>query len=449
MTEDLRYYINLLEMRPRDLGHGLWIHPATEKVIRVDTEHHEYILNHPEEFGYDFDPFTLDDIRDLNYMAIDDGWVRVLLFYTQLVLNGKSASIAGRALRILVDQNIVNLDEITTTSADFGGRQGYLDHEGTEELMHNPSKAVRLLSKNPPYARARAVNEDIETRDPIDELIKNSKYTKDDEDIATTGLCGTFALALFRHLKSRGIAAKLVLFHDADDDPWNSWAHVGVNVGDRYYDIRGRIDPNKVHYEFATGDVFVTDDEDKIFAELKRITKEFKGMHNHWDGRRYNKYARRCEKNWVGESIESIDDDDWYDDAPMKKPKEQLPYGFWITAWGEQIPVIGRQDHASHTLRGTVAALEDGWIRITCAKRSIDRDPLWLYVEISPFASLAMTTITNFSDLCNYLDDTYLIDGITLESGRGSSSIAEYYSEDGNCVRKAVSWLMSKRKATP
>jgi len=129
----------------------------------------------------------------------------------------------------------------------------------------------------------------------IETLISFSNYTSYDMRIATTGLCGTFALALYRYLIANNIDAKLALFHHMHGEPWDSWRHVAVKVGDNYYDIRGRIDITKAHQYFFTSHIYSTNDEEKLFEDLKLLTKK---CSTHWDSRRYNMYMRRC--NQIG-----------------------------------------------------------------------------------------------------------------------------------------------------
>lgn len=135
------------------------------------------------------------------------------------------------------------------------------------------------------------INENAVTHDPIDSMIKNSKYTPQNISDATCGLCGTFALALHHTLTKRNIQSSLVLFHGGRD-PWTSWSHVGVRVGDSYYDIRGKVNVRDVHREFDTSDVSDIQDEHRLLADLKELSKTWQP---HWDKRRYNMYIRRCD----------------------------------------------------------------------------------------------------------------------------------------------------------
>jgi hypothetical protein len=88
----------------------------------------------------------------------------------------------------------------------------------------------------------------LENGDPIDDLIGRAKFTENDRDSATSGYCGTFAIALHQMLNQTGVSNRLVLFClltkngeikiGSDGIPY--WRHVVVQVGNTYYDVYGR-----------------------------------------------------------------------------------------------------------------------------------------------------------------------------------------------------------------
>ena len=84
--------------------------------------------------------------------------------------------------------------------------------------------------------------------DIIDALLERCRFSEDDIDLATSGLCATFALSLYRDLLKRGIETDLVLICLADKDGKPAcgqksgnifWKHVAVRHNDNYYDIYG------------------------------------------------------------------------------------------------------------------------------------------------------------------------------------------------------------------
>ncbi len=88
----------------------------------------------------------------------------------------------------------------------------------------------------------------VESYDPIEALITSAEFTEQEEDSATSGYCGTFAIALQRVLAAHGIQSQLAVFvlknkdgslrYDKDGVPF--WRHVAVKSGDFYYDIQGK-----------------------------------------------------------------------------------------------------------------------------------------------------------------------------------------------------------------
>jgi hypothetical protein len=89
----------------------------------------------------------------------------------------------------------------------------------------------------------------------IAKIIGGAGLTEHDIDLATSGLCGTFALAIFRHLTNQGIPARLIvvsLRRKAGSPDYVSghhrnirhirWRHAVVESGGAYFDIEGRIE---------------------------------------------------------------------------------------------------------------------------------------------------------------------------------------------------------------
>ena len=98
-------------------------------------------------------------------------------------------------------------------------------------------------------------------REYIRELI--SEVEGDKTSLAENGDCGVFAIALLRALASRGIYdASFVVIADAEDYegdypiPFNSFYdmdifHVCIDIGGKYYDIRGERDIEEMLRNFV------------------------------------------------------------------------------------------------------------------------------------------------------------------------------------------------------
>lgn len=112
----------------------------------------------------------------------------------------------------------------------------------------------------------------VEEIDQIDQLIKRGRFSPDEIEDATCGLCGTFALALHRYLRRKGIQSQLVVFTYTLDDPLDTWQHVAVEVGGRIYDIRGRVDPKYVNSDFGTAG-YVAVDEAPLIKSMRSVNQ--------------------------------------------------------------------------------------------------------------------------------------------------------------------------------
>lgn len=91
----------------------------------------------------------------------------------------------------------------------------------------------------------------------IESLIKNTGFGANDIDDATCGFCGTFALALHRHLRKHGINTELVAFYghpwsDDKQEPEDLWSHFALKHGGDFFDIRGKVQEDDIHREFDT-----------------------------------------------------------------------------------------------------------------------------------------------------------------------------------------------------
>ena len=125
--------------------------------------------------------------------------------------------------------------------------------------------------------------------DPIERLIKRCRFTYGERHVATTGLCGTFALALYRHLKFYKYSPELYVYVETDYNGnyfWNDdgkalpnkepntylkWRHVVVKVNNNFYDITGKIknlQADIIDYIDDYG-IAIRISESELFKELK------------------------------------------------------------------------------------------------------------------------------------------------------------------------------------
>jgi hypothetical protein len=76
----------------------------------------------------------------------------------------------------------------------------------------------------------------------IDALIERAGIDEDDRDIGTSGLCGVFALALYRDLLRRGVTSEIVFLALGSTDPRRlNWRHALVRANGRYFDVDGEV----------------------------------------------------------------------------------------------------------------------------------------------------------------------------------------------------------------
>lgn len=146
--------------------------------------------------------------------------------------------------------------------------------------------------------------------DEINRLIKKCRFSASDRDRATTGFCGTFALALHRFLKKQNIESQLILVcpksNDGDYPVGNelgvSWGHVCVRVGDQYYDINGRQTPKQMFDEFIWGfgggeagkGYLLEITEPQLILVLRDCQKDSKNAYSFRHRRRWDKrFAKR------------------------------------------------------------------------------------------------------------------------------------------------------------
>lgn len=194
--------------------------------------------------------------------------------------------------------------------------------------------------------------------DIVSQIIRRAGYTDVDVEDATCGLCGTFALALKRHLAKLGIESQLYVFAISDDkeEPGYFWQHVAINVNGRFYDIRGRINVRNTHREFNT-DELIPVSEAKLLPWLRMVTKENETpaySHRalkHYRSKMVSESFGDIPRMWLGPNGESINlDDDW-----------TTHYQYVLDH-----PEVFDVDHLGGTSRQiTSVAQQNGWVRIS------------------------------------------------------------------------------------
>lgn len=96
-------------------------------------------------------------------------------------------------------------------------------------------------------------------------IIINENFDADERDTATSGECGTFALALHRALSGAGIPSQLVLLVEVDDDgnavllpdmsdDQMSWRHCAVLCQGKFYDVEGLVQIEDLEANYPWGD---------------------------------------------------------------------------------------------------------------------------------------------------------------------------------------------------
>lgn len=78
----------------------------------------------------------------------------------------------------------------------------------------------------------------------IDDLYAKAAFDDDDRDMGTSGLCATFALALYERLTALGMQASFVIacVGDASLKPSDlHWRHALVEHAGKFYDVDGEV----------------------------------------------------------------------------------------------------------------------------------------------------------------------------------------------------------------
>lgn len=128
---------------------------------------------------------------------------------------------------------------------------------------------------------------------PIAKLIDDAAFDEHDRDIATAGLCGTFALALLETLRSEGISAKGAVAYIGEPslNPKRiEWRHALIISDGRYFDVDGEVKPTHVLENYcwgrATKPCGLQNLDDEAFRTLIIRTR------NSFDGRWLARWAR-------------------------------------------------------------------------------------------------------------------------------------------------------------
>ncbi|MFC5507775.1 hypothetical protein [Bosea massiliensis] len=90
----------------------------------------------------------------------------------------------------------------------------------------------------------------------IARLIAHAAFDEHDLDIATSGLCGTFALALLDTLRERGIAAAGVVAYIGEPSTnvkRIEWRHALIETEGRLFDVEGEVERADVLENYCWG----------------------------------------------------------------------------------------------------------------------------------------------------------------------------------------------------
>jgi threonine synthase len=184
--------------------------------------------------------------------------------------------------------------------------------DSEEDTMHSgrydPMAARKIISK------AMNITESVDV-DRVENIIKNSKFDWQDHDNGTTGFCGTFAIALHRHLNKLGIPNQIVVLHEAgpgysDQDFAEHevfWSHFAIKAGDNFYDVTGKIDIDSAHDEFGTDKVRVVSEAStiKMVRDLDREQRSWlrtPGNPGAYSSKKYRDWKKRLYDPLRGEA---------------------------------------------------------------------------------------------------------------------------------------------------
>jgi len=137
----------------------------------------------------------------------------------------------------------------------------------------------------------------------MEALFDQAALTEHDVDLATSGLCGTFALALYREVIRRGVPALLVFAclgkpdgtpefvpgHEGDIRQIR-WRHALVKVGNDFYDVEGRVEVAHVYENYCWNQVVAGGVS--IPVTLRQFIDILRQTRSSYDGRNYVRWKR-------------------------------------------------------------------------------------------------------------------------------------------------------------
>lgn len=117
----------------------------------------------------------------------------------------------------------------------------------------------------------------------ISQIIHAAKFDREDQDRATQGLCGTFAITLYKMMAG----GKLVLIvRDNNGEPermYNgtyAWHHCAVRYDDRYFDVLGESEPSDLieGYICKSGRGHIVEvDEKEFWRNIRAVPCAYSG----------------------------------------------------------------------------------------------------------------------------------------------------------------------------
>lgn len=118
----------------------------------------------------------------------------------------------------------------------------------------------------------------------VGQIINAANFNDGDQHRATRGLCGTFAIALFKHVPG----GRLVLVTRSENgspelmnDGTFAWHHCAVRYGDRYFDVLGETNADDMIENFVlpyrTVGHVVEVDEKEFWRNLRVVPGAYSG----------------------------------------------------------------------------------------------------------------------------------------------------------------------------
>ncbi len=133
------------------------------------------------------------------------------------------------------------------------------------------------------------------------DIIDSAQFTDHDRDIGTSGLCGMFALALYRAVISLNPTLILVCCERNGEimrakDGGVVWRHAALKVEGQYYDIEGQQQPEWLLSNYVWGDARVVRGV-LVEVSAEEFIREMRSTKNACDWRFYTRCRHQLESH--------------------------------------------------------------------------------------------------------------------------------------------------------